>query len=77
MGIEIWFKEDIRNILTATNASSAATAQCIPGQAVQIYRHGYQAAVMAVALACGIAPEQINVWPGAIQNGPPVDLDPL
>ena len=48
MGIELWFKEDIRNILIATNVSSAATAGDIPDPAVQVYRRGYQAAIVAI-----------------------------
>jgi hypothetical protein len=76
MSADIWFKEDIRNILISTNASSAATALCMPSPAVQIYRRGYEAAVMAIALACGILPEQIAFWPGAASGEQPVCMDP-
>ena len=61
MGIEIWFKEAYRNILISANASSATTALCAPGPAMQTYRLGYQAALMAVALACGIPPDQVGI----------------
>lgn len=61
MGIEMWFKDDLQHILTSANASSAATAECAPGPGVQMYRRGYQAALMAVALACGIAPDQVGI----------------
>ena len=68
MGIELWFKEDIRNILIATNVSSAATAGDIPDPAVQVYRRGYQAAIVAMGLACGISPDQLEIRPGGIRN---------
>jgi hypothetical protein len=61
MSTNLWFKDDIRNILASANASSAATALCAPSAAVLIYRRGYQAALMAVAMACGIPPEQVGV----------------
>lgn len=73
MGIEIWFKEDVRNILISANASSAATAQCAPGPGVQMYRRGYQAALMTVALACGISPDQVGIrWDAVGPENTPV-----
>lgn len=72
MGIEMWFKEDMRNILISANASSATAALCAPGPAMQTYRLGYQAALMAVALACGIPPDQVGIRLEAIPgDGPP------
>jgi hypothetical protein len=75
MGIELWFKEDIRNILLATNVSSAATAGNIQDPAVQVYRRGYQAAVMAIGLACGIPPDQLDIWPVSTRHERPLGTD--
>ena len=61
MGIEMWFKDDVRNILISANASSAATAEFASGPVMQTYRLGYQSALMAVALACGIPPDQVGI----------------
>ena len=61
MGIEMWFKDDVRNILISANASSATTAEFASGPVMQTYRLGYQAALMTVALACGIPPDQVGI----------------
>lgn len=61
MGVEIWFKDDIRNILLSVNASSADAAQWAEATHIVAYRRGYQAALCAVALACGIPPGQVTI----------------
>ncbi len=61
MSLDIWFREDIKHILMAAErASSSSLAQAEesstdPG-ALRAYRRGYQAALSAVALACGLIP---------------------
>jgi len=75
MGIEMWFKDDVRNILISANASSAATAEFASGPAVLTYRLGYQAALMAVALACGIPPDQVGIRPDTLQSVSPSGAD--
>lgn len=61
MGIEMWFKDDIKNILLSVNASSADTARWAEAPHAVAYRRGYQAALCAVALACGISPGQVCI----------------
>jgi hypothetical protein len=61
MGVDMWFKDDVRNILLSVNASSAATAQWSDSPHIVAYRRGYQEALMAVALACGIQPADITI----------------
>ncbi len=61
MGIELWFKDDIRNLLLSLNASSAGAARWGLHQHLGAYRQGYQEALCAVALACGIAPALIGL----------------
>jgi hypothetical protein len=64
MGLDMWFKDDLRNILLSINASSAATARWSSDPQMVAYRQGYQAALAAVAIACGIASDLINVGSG-------------
>lgn len=63
MALEMWFQEDMRNILLAVNAASASTvaAQQSDTPEMAAYRRGYQEALVAVALACGIQPHAIGV----------------
>ena len=77
MGIEMWFKDDVRNILISANASSAATAEFASGPVMQTYRLGYQAALMTVALACGIPPDQVGIRLDARQSETPLGADTL
>ena len=72
MGIEMWLKDDVRNILISANASSAATAQLVPTAEVLTFRRGYQAALIAVGLACGLPPEQLGISRQAVVGDPPL-----
>ena len=61
MSLDIWFKEDIKHILMAaerTNALSLAQAEesAADPNILRAYRRGYEAALTAVALACGLSP---------------------
>ena len=77
MGIEMWFKDDVRNILISANASSAATAEFASGPVMQTYRLGYQSALMAVALACGIPPDQVGIGQDILPHSAPGGANPL
>ncbi len=60
MSLDIWFSEDIKHILMAAERASAlslAQAEESAGDpnTLRAYRRGYQAALTAIALACGIA----------------------
>jgi hypothetical protein len=61
MGVEMWFKEDVRNILLSVNVSSAGAARMSDEPQMAAYRCGYQEALFSVALACGIRPAEIAV----------------
>lgn len=61
MGIEMWFREDIKHILQAAEhasalslAQAAESARDVAG--LRAYRRGYRAALSTVALACGLRP---------------------
>ncbi len=69
MAIEMWFKDDIKNILLSVNASSADTARWAETAAIAAYRRGYQAALCAVALACGIPPNQVTIQLDSERSG--------
>jgi hypothetical protein len=56
----LWFKEDIRNILLSAQVTCAMTAQCAPSASMLMYLRGCQAALTAVALACGIPPDEVT-----------------
>ena len=59
MAVDLWFRDDIRNLLLALNASSAGAALLAQDPAATAYRIGYQEALAAVALACGLPPGAI------------------
>jgi hypothetical protein len=61
----LWFKEDIRNILISAHVTCAMTARCAPSTGMLMYLRGCQAALTAVALACGIPPDQVVPSPDA------------
>jgi hypothetical protein len=61
MGLDIWFKEDIRNALLAADEASSSTARVcafVGGDPVTLraYLEGYRAALTTVALAFGLPP---------------------
>lgn len=63
MSLDIWFSEDIKHILLAAERASASSlaqaAECATDlQTLRAYQRGYRAALSAVALACGLSPEE-------------------
>jgi hypothetical protein len=44
---------------------------------MQTYRLGYQSALMAVALACGIPPDQVGIRQDTLERGATVTVDSL
>lgn len=63
--MDIWFSEDIRNALLAASESSAATAAVAAQTTSDIsllwaYRDGFEAALVTIALAFGLAPKSIK-----------------
>jgi hypothetical protein len=62
MGLDIWFKDDIKNILLGVEFANAHLASYCREDEVQAYRDGFRAALLATAASFGI-------WPGEIQAG--------
>jgi hypothetical protein len=70
MSLDVWFSEDIKHILMATeragSASLAQAAECSTDlQTLRAYQRGYRAALSAVALACGLEPVEEGESRGA------------
>ena len=61
MGLDVWFKDDIRNVLMGVELASAHLASHCPGHETQAYREGFQAALIATAISFGIRPVEIEV----------------
>lgn len=59
---QVWRVEEIRDILVATNEASGMSVAAVgarsgkDGEAVCAYRQGFQAALVAVAIAVGLSP---------------------
>jgi hypothetical protein len=54
MGLEMWFKDDIRNILLGIELASAHLECHYTGPEVQVYREGFRAALASMATSFGI-----------------------
>ena len=61
MGLDIWFKEDIRNILLGVELANAQLAIHCSDAEVRAYREGFKAALAATAVSFGIYPGEIEV----------------
>ncbi|MBC8492554.1 MAG: hypothetical protein H8D43_02120 [Chloroflexi bacterium] len=61
MGLDIWFKEDIRNILLGVELANAHLATHYSDAEVRTYREGFKAALAATAVSFGIYPGEIEV----------------
>lgn len=71
MGLDIYFKEDIRNALLAADEASTSTARaCYPGPDRSVYLNafleGYRAALTTVALAFGLSPQILSQYQPAL-----------
>jgi hypothetical protein len=54
MGLDIWFKEDIKNILAGVEFANAHLVNYCREEEVQAYRDGFRAALLATAVSFGI-----------------------
>lgn len=68
MGLDIWFKEDIRNILLGVDLANAHLAAQYSDTEVRAYREGFRAALIATAASFGIYPGEIDVEVVGIQS---------
>ena len=53
-GLDVWFKDDIKNALRAVDSANAEVFKAINTPEMQMFRQGYEAAIRAVAEAFGI-----------------------
>lgn len=59
MGLEVYYPQDIRNVLRAAEQASSAALTAVKGKEdefAQGYQEGYRAALTTVALAFGLIP---------------------
>ena len=61
MGLDIWFKEDIRNILLGVELANGHLASRYSDAEVRAYREGFTAALAAAAVSFGIYPGQVGI----------------
>lgn len=67
MGLDLWAKDDIRNILLGVELANAHLATHYNDAEVQAYREGFKAALAATAVSFGIYPGEIRVEAGGAQ----------
>lgn len=64
-GIEVWFKEDIENIILAVDQANRDVAKHIDTPGMAMCRMGFEAALEAVSATFGIAYERtVNITRG-------------
>ena len=61
MGLDIWFKDDIRNILLGVELANAHLATHYSDAEVRAYREGFRVALAATAVSFGIYLGEIEV----------------
>jgi len=54
MGIDMWFKDDIRNILLGVELAAKSQLVETEGETTRAYREGFDAAVTAIAASFGL-----------------------
>ena len=69
MGLDLWAKEDIRNVLLGVELASAHLATRCSDAEVRAYREGFKAALAATAMSFGIYPGEIEVETVRVQSG--------
>ena len=69
MGLDIWFSDDIRNVLLSSRQTMLATGG--DGE----YRRGFEAALVTLALAFGLDVRDIGpTWQPALETGEDVRM---
>jgi basic membrane lipoprotein Med (substrate-binding protein (PBP1-ABC) superfamily) len=53
-GLNVWFKDDIKNTLSAIDSANAELFKAIDTPEMRLYRQGYEAAIRAIAEAFGM-----------------------
>lgn len=59
MGLDMWFTDDIRNILLGVELASAHLASRCNDPEMRAYREGFNAALAAIGTSFGISPGEI------------------
>jgi len=69
MGLDLWSKDDIRNILLGVELANAHLATQCGDTDLRAYREGFKAALVAAAVSFGIYPGEIDVEAVGVQSG--------
>lgn len=59
-GLNVWFRDDVKNTLSAIDAANAELFEAIDTPEMRLYRQGYQAALRAIAEAFGFRYEPLR-----------------
>lgn len=59
-GLDVWFKDDIRNTLRSVDLANAELFKTINTPEMQSYRQGYEAAIRAIGEAFGIRYKSVD-----------------
>ena len=68
MGLDVYFRRDIANVLrsaAASNVSAQANRETAPTQCEEYYHAGFYAALVGVGLAFGLEPVKVEGKPAA------------
>jgi hypothetical protein len=68
MALDMWFREDVRNVLIGLNIASLALAGPPDHPEGQAFHRGFQAALLATAMSFGIIPGDIAIMESSVQT---------
>jgi hypothetical protein len=61
VGLDVWFKDDVRNMLLGMDVAAANLAANYSQTEARAYRAGFEAALVALAVSFGIRPCDVIV----------------
>ena len=67
MALDMWFQDDIRNVLLGLNMASRALVTSVEYQEGLAFQRGFQAALLATAISFGIVPREIAMTDSSAQ----------
>jgi hypothetical protein len=68
MALDMWFREDVRNVLIGLNIASLALSGPPEYHERQAFQRGFQAALLATAMSFGIMPGDIAIVDSSVQT---------
>ena len=68
MALDMWFQDDIRNVLLGLNMANRALVTSVDYQEGLAFQRGFQAALLATAMSFGIVPRDIAMTESSTQT---------